>query len=70
MLKLFCTHHGTAKRFLHSALPEEPRPVEEAVVPVAPSDSLQPSMRQEKKLLKKLNKKKLKRGRQETVANT
>ncbi|ONK71649.1 uncharacterized protein A4U43_C04F10900 [Asparagus officinalis] len=57
MLKLFCTHHGSAKRFLHSTLPEDPRPVEQEIVTAAPSDSLQPSMRQEKKQLKKLNKK-------------
>lgn len=58
MLKLFCTHRGSAKKFLHSTLPEDPRPVqEEADVQAAPSDSLQPSMRQEKKQLKKLQKK-------------
>ncbi|ONK55863.1 uncharacterized protein A4U43_C10F1740 [Asparagus officinalis] len=58
MLKLFCTHHGNAKRFLHSTLPEEPKPAqEEEIAAAAPSDSLQPSMRQEKKLLKKLKKK-------------
>ncbi|KAK8956615.1 hypothetical protein KSP39_PZI000826 [Platanthera zijinensis] len=26
LLKLYCTQHGTTKRFLHSTLPEESRP--------------------------------------------
>ncbi|KAG0460441.1 hypothetical protein HPP92_020738 [Vanilla planifolia] len=55
MLKLFCTHHGSMKRFFHCTLPEEPKPApSEQDSFIAPSsETSKPSPEKKNKKVKK-----------------
>lgn len=56
MVKLSCTHIGSAKKFHYSILPEGPRSAEQISSPLPVSESTKPSM-QGKRLAKKTTKK-------------
>ncbi|KAJ6849593.1 uncharacterized protein M6B38_267765 [Iris pallida] len=60
MLKLFCTHHGSNKRFFHTIFTDEgPQPVQQKVsAELKAENDAKPSTRQAKKELKKQLKKK------------
>ncbi|KAJ0971027.1 hypothetical protein J5N97_018986 [Dioscorea zingiberensis] len=47
MLKLFCTHQGSSKKFFVSTLPEEPQPLQGSS-PAPALDTQKPSLQQKK----------------------
>ncbi|XP_058085019.1 uncharacterized protein LOC131232650 [Magnolia sinica] len=58
MLKLFCTHVGSNKRFLHSTLPEDPQAVQLEESPAPVRKTAKPSAKRKKPSAKRKKKSK------------